>query len=131
MGASTSKRVLRMSATDAEIVEAMNQNMWLGIEGTMFGEIARYYAVDKGAGKTVYRDPETTATVTLSGRQYDDDCLGMLDGPFRYVAWDMLDGTHKNRAARTHYMTKRQAKALRRANAKARKLIEAQGGLVL
>ena len=42
-----------MSATDAEIVEAMNQNMWLGIEGTMFGEIARYYAVDKGAGKTV------------------------------------------------------------------------------
>ena len=122
-----------MQVTDAEIVEAMNQNMWLGIEGTMFGEIARYYAVDKGAGKTVYRDPETDATITLSGRQYDDDCLGMLDGPFRYVAWDLIDGwgAIKARRSRTHYMTKRQEKALRRANAKARKLIEAQGGLVL
>tara|TARA_R100000808_G_scaffold3330_5_gene11936 strand:- start:1061 stop:1435 length:375 start_codon:yes stop_codon:yes gene_type:complete len=124
-----------MSATDAELVEAMNQNMWLGIEGTMFGEIARYYAVDKGAGKTVYRDPETPATITLSGRQYDDDALGMLDGPFRYVAWDLIDGTLQRKISanirRRKKGTKRQQKAAKRAAAKARKLLAKSGEFVL
>ena len=124
-----------MSATDSEIVEAMNQHNWLSISGSMFGAIARYYAVDKGAGKTVVRDPETDATITLSGRMYDDDQLGVLDGPFRYVAWDMLDGSHKRRAARNNRRrilgTRRQRRSARRAPRKVKRLATINGGLVL
>jgi hypothetical protein len=95
------------------------------VAGTLWERCAMIYEAAKGSDKVLMSDPEfPEQEFFLSGRQYTDDEIGKLDGPGRYVNWvDMAGIRPAFKAGRTAKgsMTKRQRKAARRADRKAKR----------
>jgi hypothetical protein len=92
------------------------------VAGTLWETVAMEYEAAKGSERvTMVSEGDEISWV---GRQYTDDQIGKLDGPGRDVNWDTMAGilpAYKGGRTAKGRMTKRQRKALKKAERAAKR----------